>query len=521
MPCSKHDKVDADCVECFAADILAFTLGNDISKMKEDLLDQGLRRLVKRYEELKDSLSKDDNEYCNTLIFGLNTKLAGRKHAMFGKQLAVFLDPNTIQFSHRELYRARLRKMGTWIGFTEFVTMADIYRIRFWLAVPSGNRWRRWEVGDPRDPLIANPALLWTGNHYEVATLTLHVGQEYTATNRIATNPRGDCALESFLFMLHNQLAPPNPGGGDRYRALRVLTLFGNAHGQQRVDGLIDAGLDDYKSAIGELRGLLANEITSAQINDAIIAEGVLPGSKEQSSQEESSTDKVDTSSQDTSSSGKIGKLAAWTEYREGFEENFAITQTVVEATAGKVTCVANLGAAADWLAVVQNLDRHESWSAMKKAGLKSHVHPVSGSLTHTGLMVAQVTTADDALIFACAAANYHQSLRETKAPWIYKDSNQKLGKGRDMHTERFGLVQLDTWIGAQKLVPTGTIEILWFIEKPMCEDECVPVLNLFVNGWNARGVKVGSDVRSDNLHEDYNFNKNLGKALKRFPTLR
>jgi hypothetical protein len=269
---------------------------------------------------------------------------------------------------------------------------------------------------------------------------------------------------------------------------------------------------------------LLANEMTSTQINDAIIAEGVLPSSKEQSSKEESgggsSSEKVDPSSQDTSSSGKVVKLKAWTEYRESFDENFTITQTVVRITAGKVTCVANIGAAADWLGVVQNLDDFDGWPAMKKAGLKAHVGPKAGSLTHTGLMVAQVTTADDALIFACAAANYHQSLRKTEAPWIYSGLKQELGDGRDMHTERFGLVQLDTWIEEQKLVPTGTIEILWFIEKPMCPDECVPVLERFVNGWNGRGVKVGSDVRSSSLKDDKFFSKNLRVALKRFPAL-
>src|SRR5690349_5363217 len=160
MPCSQHGKVEKGCVAYFAADLLAFTLENDISKMKDGPLDQALLRLVTRHKELKDSLSKDDEEYCKTLIFGLNTKLASRKHAMFGAQLAVFIDPATIQHVHRQLYRTRLRRMGTWIGFTEFVTLAEIYRIRFWLAVPSGARWRRWEIkADQHDTLIDNPAL--------------------------------------------------------------------------------------------------------------------------------------------------------------------------------------------------------------------------------------------------------------------------------------------------------------------------------------------------------------------------
>lgn len=512
MPCPQHVKVDKGCVACFAADLLTFTLDTDIAGMAEKLLDQQLRPLVKRYEELKGDLSKEDQEYCRTLIFGLNAKLAARKHALFGAQLVVLIDPGTIQNQHRQRYRARLRQMGTWIGFTEFETLAEIYRVRFWLAVPAGGRWRRWEIGDPRDPLIANPALCWTGNHYEVGTLQQYMGGvEYTANNVIPTNPRGDCGLESFLLVLHAQLAPPNPGGEDRHRARRVLTLFGNAFAQPRAQGLIDTQLQDYRDAITELRALIANEMTTAQLNEAIIAEGELPGS---SSEDES------VSSQDTSSVGKDGKLAAWAKYREDFERDFAIARTVVQAGADKLTCVANIGAADDWLAVVQHLRDYVGWPGMKRDGLRSYVAQIRGSLTHTGLMIAQVTTQDDARIFACAAANYHQSLRKNDIPWIYKDSNQKLGEGRDMHTERFSLVQLDTWIAAQKLVPTGTIEILWFIEKPMCQDECVPVLNRFVTAWNARGVKVSSDVQSDNLFDDKYFAKRLAVALKRFPVL-
>jgi len=67
---------------------------------------------------------------------------------------------------------------------------------------------------------------------------------------------------------------------------------------------------------------------------------------------------------------------------------------------------------------------------------------------------------------------------------------------------------------------PTNTIEIIWFIEKPMCPDECVPVLKRFTDAWNARGVKIGSDVRSSNLFDDKFFSKNLRVALKRFSAL-
>ena len=520
MPCAQHEKVAKGCVSCFGADLLAFTLNNDIIKMEGSTLDRELPRLVKRHGELKGSLSEDDDEYCDTLIFGLNTKLAARKHALFGAQLAVFLDPAAIQFAHRELYRTRLRRMGTWIGYSEFTTLAEIYQVRFWLAVPSGVRWRRWQVGTIGDTDIANPALLWTGNHYEVGTLTQHLaGQEYTASNVLQTNPRGDCALESFLLMLHAQVAAPNPVGSHAHRAARVLASFRRARVQAPAPGLIDASLDDYKDAIGELRLLLAGQMGTAQINDAIIAEGELPTSSKRSKKESPSTES--SSSPDVPFT-KQDKLDAWVKYRTSFERDFTITQTVVQGSAGKVTCVANIGTAADWLHVVQHLDDYDGWLAMKRDGLRHHVATETGSLTHTGLMVAQVTTQQDktGLIFACAAANYHQSLRTKASPWIYKGSGQDLGDGRDMHTERFALVQLDTWIETQKLVPTGVIDILWFIEKPMCPDACVPVLKRFTDRWDARGVKVGSDVRSSNLHHDNFFNKNLTTVLKRFTAL-
>lgn len=102
----------------------------------------------------------------------------------------------------------------------------------------------------------------------------------------------------------------------------------------------------------------------------------------------------------------------------------------------------------------------------------------------------------------------------------LTKGSKKKLGAGDDMHTERFALVQLDTWIADQELVPTGTIEIIWFIEKPMCQDGCVPVLKRFTDAWNARGVKVGSDVQSSSPLVDKWFKKTPGKALERFPAL-
>src|SRR5690606_15921966 len=101
--------------------------------------------------------------------------------------------------------------------------------------------------------LIANPALLWTGNHYQVATLQAHGNDgQYTANNVIATNGRGDCGLEAFLLMLHGihpalQLGPL-PTDNDRLRPSRIRS-FARTYLAPRVDGLLNTDDVHYVSA--------------------------------------------------------------------------------------------------------------------------------------------------------------------------------------------------------------------------------------------------------------------------------
>ncbi len=514
MPCADHQpKSEKKCVSCFAADILALTLSDEVSDMEEKLLDHKLRPLASWYEGLKKNLGKNDAEYCSNVIFNLNARLVARKHALFGSAQAQFIQPNAIQPQHRKRYRDRLRQMGTWIGFTEFTILADLFRVHFWIAVPSGQRWRRWEVGSAQDTNINNPALRWTGNHYEVATLTQYMNtDEYTVSNVIETNPRGDCGLESFLFLLIQPFVVVNPSGFNGAKAQRVLQLFRAAEGRPRVNNVISAQDEDYIAAISKLRELVASEMTDAQVNDAIIAEGVLPGENK---------DKAEEGTKGTTSGSTFnqGKNDAWIKYRDEFVLNFTLAKTVVRTTQDKMTCVANIGAAADWLKAAQKLESYEGWPDIRKDGLKAYVPKGVGTLTHTGLMVAEIAATNGPFLFVCAASNYHQSLVDDDTPWILKNSNQKLGQGKDMHTERFCLIQLYEWITTQKIVPTR-IDIIWFLEKDMCEDGCVPVLKLFREYWDAKGVKVDDDIRSVSLLDDSYFQKNLGHSLKRFTLL-
>src|SRR5690606_35099124 len=116
------------------------------------------------------------------------------------------------------------------------------------------------------------------GNHYQVATLQAHGNDgQYTANNVIATNGRGDCGLEAFLLMLHGihpalQLGPL-PTDNDRVRR-SVIRSFARTYLAPRVDGLLNTDDVHYVSALTDLRNLLADTLTNAEIDDAIVAEG-------------------------------------------------------------------------------------------------------------------------------------------------------------------------------------------------------------------------------------------------------
>ena len=185
VPCITHvsGSSRSTCVACFTADVLQLAYNIEPKTIKNNL-----DKLEKRFKSL--APRGEDLDLCNSVIQALNTQLlAGKAKLLFGG--TPVLDPDTITWEHRQLYRDGLRRMGTWVGFTEFGVLARMFGVRFYIAYPSQQRLRRVEVGNPYDRLIANPALLWTGNHYQVATLQAHGNDgQYTANNVIATNGR-------------------------------------------------------------------------------------------------------------------------------------------------------------------------------------------------------------------------------------------------------------------------------------------------------------------------------------------
>jgi len=281
MPCPDHRVAkDKKCVACFTVDIISMTHGLDDEGVVND---HQLGDLAKRYKGLE--LTADDAECCKTLIFGLNRKLVALKHSLFGVRDAPLILPGAITAQHRQLHRDGLRRRGTWIGITELQVLARLFRVRFLVGFPARDRPLAYEVGAGTDVLVA-PSLYWSGNHYEVATLTPHQGGGYTLTNLVHTNGRGDCAVESLLLLLHtarNATPAIMPALSTYSAQLRsVLRLFALVVGAPRVNDLLDTTHAYYGDAIADLRALMVEDMSDAEVNDAIIAEGELPESEEE-----------------------------------------------------------------------------------------------------------------------------------------------------------------------------------------------------------------------------------------------
>lgn len=280
MPCAKHVSSNSTCIECFTVDVLDLT--QTLASLDDRTLGHRLLALAKRWSSL--APTGENAECCKSVIYGLNTHLMARKHALFGASGAVAIAPAAITAQHRVLYRARLQTLGCWIGVTELEVLARLLGVRFRICFPARPRALAFEVGLLADPLIAPQGLLWSGNHYELATVAAHVGGGYTVSNVVATNPHGDCALESLLLLVI--AAPPlvmapiiqNYNGAMR----TVIRQFRLAAAAPPVDGVIDASLDDYIDAITVLRDQMVRRMNDAAIDDAIIAEGELPVSEEE-----------------------------------------------------------------------------------------------------------------------------------------------------------------------------------------------------------------------------------------------
>jgi hypothetical protein len=293
MPCSDHpQKSNGKCSACLAADLLLWihTLGSGVIPPKNTA--HQVSALKKQYDALKLEESKTSQaELCRSLFTSLNSKLrASKLEPVFLGAADVALNPGAILPAHRALYRARIAQMGTWVGFTEFTVLARLYEVRFAIMVQNGALWSGIPIGLPADTAISAQALYFTGNHYEVCdSAPAHVG--FRCSNVVATNPYGDCGLESFLLMLikHNLHLNWGAVSQTEQALLRLLRHFG-ALWRNAGLGLISVDNPGYIECLATLRTILASQMTDAEVDDAIIAEGHLPLSESEQSSKPKTT---------------------------------------------------------------------------------------------------------------------------------------------------------------------------------------------------------------------------------------
>ena len=297
MPCNDPNHAaaaPADCVACFTADALTLLAAVNVRDPDWSALNVRRTGLNERYGALK--LVGDAAESCRSIVSELNMHLARQKIAGVG---VAVIQPYQIHPAHRDLYRAGLRAMGTWIGLTELHLLGRAFSLRFSLAFATGPHWRCVVVGAPSAApttavvLPTTHALQWDGVHYQVAQLTAAVvPNQHGVATTIATNPHGDCAFESFLIMVAAVPLPQQAQvlGAPHAAAKGVITAaFANAWGR-RNGGIVPRDDVDYIAAITGLRALLADPavLDDEAVDLAIIADGELP---EEKSAEESGSD--------------------------------------------------------------------------------------------------------------------------------------------------------------------------------------------------------------------------------------
>jgi hypothetical protein len=268
VPCRTHlRKSNESCVDCFTADLLALD-------PKSSCVRTTLLQLLGRFAKL--TLREEDLKCCRAIIAEVNRGLI-EENLYFGETI----QDTQIREEDRLAYRARLRQMGTWIGYYEFTVLAKVYNVGFYIAMPSATpgRWRRYPIGE--GPYQRHMVLCWNGTHYDLAKLTpAPEDLEFTAATAREINPWGNCGLEAFLLLIVLSGVGRKPTNGQgKMLALEVRHAF---KGVVKLAGQKVVPSDDphYKRAIRKLRELLAVEMSNTQVELAITAEGELPSTR-------------------------------------------------------------------------------------------------------------------------------------------------------------------------------------------------------------------------------------------------
>lgn len=460
-----------------------------------------VQQQVKILEKRKVAKKARDVDFIRSVIFGLNSQLVALKLPLFGEGSGSSVDSSQISVQHRNAIRDDIRRQGTWIGHTELHVLATEFGVQLWLAIPEDDAWRRTQIGANGGHVIANPALCWVGNHYEVATLNHRGNDRYDRANVIATNEDGDCAFESFLTVLHvGQIrqSPRWPRFSGEQRIL--LRTFSVAYAVPRVLGLIPNNDVDYIEAIDTLRNMLAAALSDGHIDDAIIAMGSLPSVEGAKTQTKTKTLSVELGSGD------------WGRYLVHVATHFRLTRCLeferfgssrvytVRNTDVDVPRLLQRAGRGGSVATILELDR----TGRRVLRISDHDY----KLTHLGFMVAKIETIGATYHLVCAFANFDVQYVDERLPYNFhgndsalarkgkKPSFGQLGKkkpsGRevlfsafDMHTECYSYFMLDRFIRLMKLQGIQRISCDFILQLDMC-DRCREAQALFMTKHKA-----------------------------------
>lgn len=281
MPCNIHNVTLGNCVSCFCNDLIALT-GAIRADAKAVPAKSGAAALAKRCAAFKD-LSADDRDLIRSLTRAVNAEIL--KH-----ESAEWIDPlkerdsscagGPVTAGERVAYRARLSLLGTWIGFTEFTVITEIFDVKFQIMMSvSSADWTPVSVGEGALNLgVRNDddvlALAFAGGHYEVGRFRLKRNGNFERVHAVITNALGDCGPESFLIMYRmSTFRGTQRAGFDNRPGVVDFATARDAHAAG--DGVaMDATRAEYISAITDLREQIAGLMSERQLDDAIVAEG-------------------------------------------------------------------------------------------------------------------------------------------------------------------------------------------------------------------------------------------------------
>ncbi|MGC4065296.1 MAG: hypothetical protein QM784_11745 [Polyangiaceae bacterium] len=524
MSCTAHASKTKNCRECFGNELIALALRvqRDIGAMPNSVQ---LQLLKKEYASLALAAQKDSKEFvalCASLLSTINVAILSNNGEPISWEDAPAQVVAPVSAQERLAYLGRLKRMGTWVGYTEFTVIARCFDLCFGIMVRVDDHWERMDIGTGNPTLGAavggnGRALRFDRSHYEVATFN-HTGHGRYAEQIgtvVETNGHGDCGLESFLLLLalenpaHN-VALPDQG---RIRQLRAaFQPLAAAPGRP-----VNAASADYQTAISMLRALIAYRMYENEATHAVLAEGRLDAVSESTSKAVSNLVVAGP------------KSKGWGEYVGHVGKYFALSRSLTsevteDDSLAVVTNIAQIPVESllkksnKTVTAVLSLTKKVESRYYREAEILDGEHKRTVNLTHIGFMVAKIDLKNKKTChFVSTIANFSAGRKDEVSPYMVTGSSletksvslpktEKTGSqaelfsALDMHTECYSFFMLDRFIqqrlGAENV---ASIELSFVLQLDMCH-RCQAAHALFDVNYGVKQATVASAERNQSM---------------------